>query len=131
MWGNQYVRLLRASSKTKKNATKIKRQPNQKNNAKRTREQHTKTSRITSKNHQQIVQNGSPEGVLGGPGASWPQGRRQEPPKIDFGGLRGGKKNFGRARGRPKKISGSWCWSLEKQMTLFREDQKIQKFKLF
>ena len=87
------------------NATKIKRKPNQKNNEKRTREQHTKTSKSASKNHQKIVQHGSPEGVLGGPGASWPQGRRQEPPKIDFGGLRGPKKIFGRGRGRPKTIS--------------------------
>ena len=88
-----------------KNVTKIKRKPNPKNNEKRTREQHTKTSKNASKKHQKIVQNGSPEGVLGGPGASWPQGRRQEPPKIDFGAFRGPKKIFGRGRGRPKTIS--------------------------
>ena len=94
---------LRAASNTK-NATKIKRKPSQKNNEKRTREQHTKTSNNSSTNHPKIIQNGSPEGVLGGPGASWPQGRRQEPPKIDFGGLPGPKKIFGRGRGRPKQI---------------------------
>ena len=87
-----------------KNTTKIKRKPNQKNNEKRTREHHTKTSIITSKNHPKIIQNDSPEGVLGSPGASWPQGRRQEPPKIDFGAFRAPKKNFVRARGRPKEI---------------------------
>ncbi len=59
-----------------------------KNNEQRTREQHPKTLQTHEKTFK-IIQNGSPDGVLGGPRASWPQGRCQELPKIDFGGLRG------------------------------------------
>ena len=83
-----------------------------KSNESRTKKQRKTNTRATHQNiknyikkHQKNVQNGSPEGVLGGPGASWPQGRRQEHPKMDFGGLPGPKKIFGRGRGRPKTIS--------------------------
>ena len=59
----------------------------------------------TTKKHQTIIQNGSPEGVLGGPGASWPQGRPQKAPKIILRGLRGPNKFQGRARGGQSEIS--------------------------
>ena len=57
-----------------------------------TRATHKNTPK-TSSNHRNILQNGTPEGVLRGPGGSWPQGRRQEPPKISFGGFRRPPKN--------------------------------------
>ena len=60
----------------------------------------------TFKKHPKIIKNCSPEGVLGGPRASWPQGRRQEPPKIDFGGLRAPKKQLWTRPRAPKKNFG-------------------------
>ena len=77
-----------------------------KNNEKRTHEQHTKNIKKTSKKHRKILQNGSPEGVLRGPGGSWPQVRRQEPPKISFGGFRAPQKIVGGRPGGPKRKFG-------------------------
>ena len=93
---------LRAASKTRKPLPKS----NENRAQKTTKNEHTSNTpkhKKTANKHRKISQNGSPEGVLRDPGGSCPQVRRQEPPKIDCGGLWGRKKFTCGARGRPQR----------------------------
>ena len=93
---------LRAASKTRKPLPK-----SNENRAKKQRKTNTRAThqniKKTLKHNRKILQNGSPEGVLRGPGGSWPQVRRQEPPKISFGGFRAPKKIVGGRPGAPQE----------------------------
>ena len=96
---------LRAASKTRKSLPKSNENQTKKQRKTNTRATH-KNTRKTSKNRRKIAQNGSPEGVLRGPGGSWPQVRRQEPPKISFGGFPAPQKIVGGRPGGAKRKFG-------------------------
>ena len=82
---------------------KKKQRNNKPNKQRQTRKRATRNNQRRINNAPTWLPGGGVGGSGGGSGSSWAQGRRQEPPKISFGGLRGPKTIPGPRPGRPKR----------------------------